>query len=86
VTDLRTDVTTRICDYLAERFPHLGGVAADTPLLSSGAIDSLGILDLMMFLAETYGLPMDDLELTAELLETPASLADFVLSRHTVPS
>ena len=52
------DVTDDIAAFLTERFPVLAarGVTPETPLIASGAIDSLGILDLVAFLSERFGI------------------------------
>ncbi len=64
-----------ISEYLNERFPNLSPVAPDTPLLE-GAIDSLGFLDLLMFLSEKFGIAMDDENFDFQMMETPQTIAD----------
>lgn len=69
-----------IADFLRERFPALAGrpLGADTPLLGSGAIDSLGILDLMTFLGERFGIELADDDFDPANFETVGHLARFV--------
>jgi len=64
--------------YLRDRFPALANVEATTPLLQSGAVDSLGFLELMTFLSEEFGITLEDEDFDAANLETPGKLADFV--------
>ena len=51
------------------------------PLLESGALDSLGILHLMMFLAEEYQLEVEDEDFTPENFATASTLAAFISQR-----
>jgi acyl carrier protein len=78
---VRDDIAPIIVTYLSERFPALGRPGADTPLLSSGAIDSLGVLDLMMWLSEEFGIELGDEDFSADNIETPARLTAFVRGR-----
>ena len=74
----KTDILRTIRFYLRDRFPALIDVEATTPLLQSGAIDSLGFLELMTFLSEEFGITLEDEDFDASNLETAGKLADFV--------
>jgi len=50
----------------------------DTPLLSSGVLDSLGILQLMGFLGDELGIEIGEDDFTMENFETIGALAAFV--------
>lgn len=67
--------------YLRQRFPALAQLTPETELLSGGAVDSLGMLDLMMFLGERFGIALDDADFTPDNLATPARLVAFVEQR-----
>ena len=73
------DVADTIYSYLSDRFPAYAPFAADTQLLEGGAIDSLGFLELMVFLGESFGIILDDEHFQPENLGTPADLVAFVL-------
>ena len=62
--------------YLNDRFPGISPVMPDT-LLLEGAIDSLGFLDLLMFLSEEFGIAIDDENFDFQVMETPQTIADF---------
>ena len=68
-----------IHSYLSDRFPAYAPFSADTPLLEGGVIDSLGFLELMIFLGEGFGIILDDEHFTPDNLGTPADLVAFVL-------
>jgi len=46
-------------------------------LLEAGIVDSTGILEIISFLEDRYGIKVDDDELTPENLDTIASLCAF---------
>jgi len=47
------------------REPHFP-LALDTPLIHSGLIDSLALLELAMFIEENFGVTLEDAELEPE--------------------
>jgi len=74
------DVAGEIARFLQERFPMLAAkaVTADTALLAGGAIDSLGILDLVTFLGERFGVELSDEDFDPANFETFGQLVGFV--------
>jgi acyl carrier protein len=71
----------RIADYLLRRFRStLGGstLAFDDPLLSSGIIDSFGVLEVMAFLEDTFGITIDPNRHELTEFETVDSIAALV--------
>jgi len=71
------DIAAEIYGYIDKRFPALAPVAPDTALLD-GAIDSLGFLELIMFLGERFNISMEDDGFDFQELATPESLVGFV--------
>lgn len=74
------DIRQNIIGYMAGRVPEaLTATLSDhTPLLTSGVLDSIGVLELMMHLETSFNIPIDDLDFDAENLETIGSLVRFV--------
>lgn len=70
-------VSDEVTAYLEGRFPNLVPLTATTPLLE-GAIDSLGFLELVMFLSERFGISIDDENFDFQELATPAGVTAFV--------
>jgi len=63
---------------------HLARVADfddETPLLESGLIDSLGILELVDYLEQTFAIELDDEDLSPENFDSIATLARFVANK-----
>lgn len=57
----------------ADAFP-----GADESLLMAGAIDSTGVLELVLFLEERFQIQVDDAELVPENLDSLNQLAAYV--------
>lgn len=67
----------RIRDFLSETF-FVDDVADDESFLRSGTIDSTGMIDLVMFIEETYGIEIVDAELVPENLDSINCLKAFL--------
>ena len=75
-----TKPTDLIRSFVMQQFPAAKKRAIDekVPLLESGIVDSLGMLDLVSFLEKSFAIQLADDELTPENFATIASLAEFV--------
>jgi acyl carrier protein len=51
------------------------------PLISSGVIDSFSLMDLALFVEDTFGVRIEDTELNAETFDDLAQLASLIESR-----
>ncbi len=58
-------------------------IAFDEALISSGLVDSFSLVDLALFVEETFGVRIDDTELTAEVFDTIEELAALISTRRT---
>ena len=77
-------VADRIREFVNEQFPLARkNVLADTDsLLESGILDSLGILELVNFVTEEFGVAVGDEDLQPETFNSIGSLAAFVVARR----
>lgn len=57
-------------------------IGADEALISGGLIDSFSLVDLAMFVEETFNVRIDDTELNAETFDTLNQLAALIKSRQ----
>lgn len=57
-------------------------IAADEALISSGLIDSFSLVDLALFVEDTYGVHLDDAELTADTFDTLNELDHLITERQ----
>ena len=60
-----------------------GEIKEDDSFLESGIIDSTGILELIAFLEEKYGISIDDDEIVPENLDSLKNIADFLQRKLT---
>jgi acyl carrier protein len=77
------EVHARIRTYVISHF-HLSRIAElgdDDSLLDAQLIDSLGILELVGYLEETFAIQVTDDELTPENFDSIGALARFVSKR-----
>ena len=56
-------------------------IAADEPLISSGLIDSFSLMDVALYVEDTFGLRIEDTELNADTFDTLTQLAALIESR-----
>jgi acyl carrier protein len=57
-------------------------LAPDAPLISSGLIDSFSLMDIALFVEDTFGVRIEDTELNAETFDTLQQLTDLIASRQ----
>lgn len=57
-------------------------IRPDQPLISSGLIDSFSLVDMALFVEDTFGVHIDDSELNAETFDTLEALAALIASRQ----
>jgi len=76
-------VKARIRQYIIDKFPVAKGIDLQDHdmLLGKGVIDSLGVLDVVSFLEQEFGISVSDEELIPEHFETIQQLARFVANK-----
>lgn len=57
-------------------------ISPDEPLISSGLIDSFSLMDLALFVEDTYGVRIEDTELNADAFDSLNQLATLIESRQ----
>ena len=75
------DPRETIANYLRARFRSTirgGALAFDDPLISSGVIDSFGVLEVMAFLEDTFRISIDPNRHELTEFETVDSIAALV--------
>ena len=60
--------------------------ADDQSLLESGIVDSTGLLELVAFIEEKYGIAVGDRELVPENLDSLRNISRFVAGKCGVPT
>ena len=79
-----TTVSARIRDFLLQRFPaaRTRGLGDRDHLLENGILDSLGVLDVVAFLEEAYGISVLDDDLVPEHFQSVEQLTAFVQAKR----
>ncbi len=57
-------------------------IAPEAPLISSGLIDSFSLVDLALFVEDTFGVHVEDTELNAQTFDNLEQLAALVHARQ----
>jgi len=74
------NLVSEIREFIVENFLFGDGeqLGEATSFLEEGIIDSTGILELIMFLEETYSLKIEDDELIPDNLDTLQNVTNFI--------
>ena len=77
----REDLKGQFRKYLSDNFELPAGeegLRDDASLLEEGVLDSTGVLNVVMFIEETFGIEVEDEELVPENLDSIDKLVAFV--------
>ena len=78
------DVRERVWTFVVENFLYMRPtfkVGPDDSLLGRGVFDSLGILDVIGFLEDSFGIKVEQQEITAANFDTLNAIARFVVAK-----
>lgn len=74
-------IETHIKDYIAENllFSDNGfNYPDDASFLEEGIVDSQGVMELVMFVEETFGITVDDMDIVPDNFDSVSQLASYV--------
>jgi acyl carrier protein len=77
------DIESQIRDYIAKNllFSNEGFKYPDTAsFLEEGIVDSQGVMELLLFVEDTFGISVEDQEITPDNFDSVSRLAEFI--RH----
>ena len=78
----KNDIATRVMRFLEEEFPNQGmELTESTDLLGEWFIDSLGIIETVLFLEQTFGVDIRRADITGDNFRNVATLSGFVAAR-----
>ena len=80
---MTTEIITALAKFIAEKILKQPNkvITADEALISSGLIDSFSLMDLALFIEDTFGVRVEDTELNAETFDNLTQLAALIASR-----
>jgi acyl carrier protein len=77
-------IEDRVRDFVLKQFPlaRKNGIKTDDKWLETGLLDSLGILDLVHFVEQEFGIHVSDDDLSPENFQSLAAVASFVEAKQ----
>jgi acyl carrier protein len=79
-SDILSTLTQYIATEILKQPKRL--ISPEDKLISNGLIDSFHLVDLALFIEDTFGVHIDDTELNAETFDTPAQLTALIEQRQ----
>jgi acyl carrier protein len=81
--NMKNEIISKLSSYIAREIVKdpSRSFAPDEPLLSSGMVDSFSLVDLALFIEDTFGVRIEDTELNVSTFDTLDQLAGIVQSR-----
>ena len=82
----KEDIVTNIKDFIVQNFMFGNdseGINPDDSFMENGIIDSTGILELIEYSEETFGISIDDSELIPENLDSLNNISNFILLKRS---
>jgi acyl carrier protein len=79
-------VRESVRDYILQNYLFSTDAAAlkdDVSLMQTGVIDSTGVLELIFFLKEQFGIEVEDEEMVPENLDSVAKIVAFVVRKSS---
>ncbi len=80
---MQLEIITVLGKFIAEKILKQPNkvISADEAIISSGLIDSFSLMDLALFIEDTFGVRIEDTELNAETFDNLTQLAALISSR-----
>ena len=77
------DIKGQLKEFFIDNFmAEMDGVSDTDSFLENGIIDSTGVLELVLFLEETYNIKVEDDEIIPENLDSLENIASYVTSKN----
>lgn len=80
---MTTEIIPTLAKFIAEKILKQPNkvISTDEALISSGLIDSFSLMDLALFIEDTFGVRVEDTELNADTFDNLTQLAALIASR-----
>ena len=74
------ELTSTIRQFIIENFlfEEDDNLKEDTSFLENGIIDSTGVLELVMYIEETYAISVDDEDIVPENLDSISNVTEYI--------
>jgi acyl carrier protein len=80
-----TDVEKSIVSFIEEMRDGAAAetpIRADTKLIETGVLDSMGLVRLIQFVEQQFGITIPDADVTPDLFNSPSDLAAYVVGKQ----
>ena len=78
----KTDILAQLRGFIEQEFPAQGAELTDkTDLLDEWFVDSLGIVETVLFIETNFGIEVSRADIVGENFQNLAALSDFVSTR-----
>jgi acyl carrier protein len=80
---MTTEITSTLAKHIAEKIIKQPNrvITPQESIISSGLIDSFSLMDLALYVEDTFGVRIEDTELNAATFDTLDQLASLIQSR-----
>ncbi|MBI5824677.1 MAG: acyl carrier protein [Chloroflexi bacterium] len=80
---MSNETISALAKFIAEKILKQPGkvISPDETLISSGLIDSFSLMDLALFIEDTFNVRIEDTELNADTFDNLNQLASLIASR-----
>jgi len=79
------DIKQRVRKYVLENFFVDGDLKDDGSLLAHGVLDSTGVLELVFFLEQAFGIAVEDDEMLPENLDSLDAIDAYIRRKRVAP-
>ena len=81
---MKDEIINQLATYIKEEILQQPDreLTPEEPLISSGVIDSFSLVDVALFVEDTFDVHIDDTELNADVFDTLDELASLILDRQ----
>ena len=78
-------IEQQVRNYILENFlftSDASALANDVSFLEKGIVDSIGVLEMILFLEQEFAIKVADSEMVPENLDTVGNIVHYVQSKH----
>lgn len=81
----RSPYTAEVRDFIAANFfvTDVEAIGDDTSLIEQGIVDSTGVLEVVGFLEQTFGIQVDDSDLVPANLDSIGAIAQYIARKKS---
>lgn len=83
---MKTEIRSSVRKFVGESFlfrEEIGTFGDEDSFLAAGIIDSTGVLELVFFLENTFGIQVADEEMLPENLDSVAAITEYISRKVT---